>query len=98
MANKYLTTVQFLSRPFIQAGLYESEEAFLKDLVQDLAQRKIKSYQYKVRKFERKYQSWEKFTAEIKGKATPQQEDEWLEWEGARNMLNTWQELARKLT
>ena len=65
--------------------------------MRDLAQRKIKSYQNRVRKFEKKYQSWEKFTKEIEGRATPQQEDEWMEWEGARNMLKTWRELAKEL-
>jgi hypothetical protein len=97
MTDKYLTTLEALSRPFIQAGLYESEEDFLRDLMKDLVQRKIKSYDSKVRKYQRRYQNWEKFTREIKGKATPEQEDEWLEWEAARNMLKAWQKLAKEL-
>jgi hypothetical protein len=43
-----------MSRPFIQAGLYESEDDFLADLVRDLAQRKIKSYQNRVQKIREK--------------------------------------------
>jgi hypothetical protein len=97
MGNKYQSTLEALSRPFIKAGLYESEEAFLKDLAQDLARRRIKAYEDQVRKFERKYQSWEKFSEEIAGKASPAQEDDWMEWEGARNMLNAWKELAELL-
>jgi lipopolysaccharide biosynthesis regulator YciM len=97
MTGKYLTALETLSRPFIQAGLYESEEDFLRDLVKDMAQRKIKAYQSTVRKYEKRYQSWQKFTEEIKGKATPEQEDEWMEWEAARNILEAWRELVKEL-
>jgi hypothetical protein len=97
MAGKYLTTLEALSRPFIRAGLYESEDDFLRDLVTDLAQRKIKAYQSTVRKYEKRYQSREKFTEEIKGKATPEQEDEWMEWEAARNLLEVRRKLAKEL-
>lgn len=97
MAGKYRSTLEALSRPFIQAGLYESEEDFLRDLVKDLAQRKIKAYQSTVRKYEKRYQSWDRFTEKIKGEATPEQEDEWMEWEAARNMLETWKEWVKEL-
>jgi lipopolysaccharide biosynthesis regulator YciM len=98
MVDKYSNALEAVSRPFIQAGLYESEEDFLRDLVKDMTQHKIRAYQSTVRKYEKRYQSWEKFTEEIKGKATPEQEDEWIEWESARNMLEAWKELAKELT
>src|SRR3970040_263032 len=97
MVNRNLTILEAVSRPFVRAGLYDSEEEFLADLVRDLAQRKIKSYKNKVRKFEKKHQGWEKFTQELQGKATPQREDEWMEWEAARNMLKAWEELRKEL-
>jgi lipopolysaccharide biosynthesis regulator YciM len=93
MTDKYLTILEYLARPFIQPGLYESEEAFLRDLVKDMTQRKIKAHESTIRKYQRRYHNWEKFTEEIKGKATPEQEDEWMEWEAARSMLEAWKEL-----
>jgi lipopolysaccharide biosynthesis regulator YciM len=95
MTDNYLRTLEDLARPFIGAGLYDSKEAFLRDVVKDMAQHKAKSYERTVRKYQRRYKSWKKFTTEIEGKATPAQEDEWMEWEAARNMLKAWKELAK---
>lgn len=97
MTDKYLRALEDLARPFIEAGLYDSKEAFLGDTVKDMVRHKVKSYESTMRKYERRYKSWEKFTAEIKGKATPEQEDEWMEWEAARNMLKAWKALAKEL-
>jgi hypothetical protein len=97
MTDKYLRTLEDLARPFIEAGLYNSKEAFLRDVVKDMAQHKVKSYKRTVRKYQRRYKSWEKFTTEIEGQATPEQEDEWMEWEAARNMLKAWKGLAKEL-
>jgi len=98
MTDKYLRTLEDLARPLIMAGLYDSNEAFLRDVVKDMVQHKAKSYETTVRKYQRRHKSWKKFTAEIKGKVTPEQEDEWMEWEAARNMLRAWKELAIELT
>jgi hypothetical protein len=97
MTDKYLRTLEDLARPFIRAGVYDSGEAFLRDLVKDLAEYKIKSYQRKVRRYERKYKALEELGEKIRGTATPEQEDEWMEWEAARNMLEAWKELAKEL-
>lgn len=97
MTDEYLKTLEGLARPFIEAGLYDSKEAFLRDVVKDMAQHKVESYERIARRYERRYTSWEKFSSEIKGTATPEQEDEWMEWEAARNMLKAWKELAKEL-
>ena len=95
--NKYVEILENQARPLIQIGVYKDEAAFLRDLVRDMAQRKIEVYRNRVKEYEKKHESWERFTAEIQGTATPAQEDEWMEWEADRDMLEAWQEVMRKL-
>lgn len=40
---------------------------------------------------------FDKFTARLKGNATPQQEDDWLAWKSARSMLTDWQKTYQDL-
>jgi len=49
------------------------------ELLKDVAARKIKAYERKIRKFEAKYGSFEQFSQKIRGSATPWQEDQWME-------------------
>ena len=53
---------------------------------------KVTYYRRRVRKMENKYgMDFDKFTARLKGKATPAQEDDWLAWKSARSMLADWE-------
>ena len=84
-------------RPLIQAGLYESEEDFLRHLVGDFARRKIEACQDKIGRYEGKHQSLEKFNAAIGARPTPEQEDMVWDWEAANIMLEAWQRAAGEL-
>ena len=97
MATEYLRTIGHLARPLIDAGIYNSSNAFLKDLLKEMARKKIKTYQRINKRYEAKYGSFEQFANKIKGSATPKQEDEWMEWEAARNMLKAWKRIAQEL-
>lgn len=97
MAVEYLKTLEQIAKPLIDAGIYKSSNAFVKDLVKDVAKSRIKNYQRINKKYQAKYGTLERFSKSIKGKATPKQEDEWMEWESARNMLKAWDRIAREL-
>jgi hypothetical protein len=66
-------------------------------VVKEMAQRRIQSYERTIREYEARYGSWDRFREYIQGKATPEQEDQWMEWEAARNMLKAWRELEKEL-
>lgn len=96
-AAKYNKTLEHLAKPFVESGIYESTAAFVSDLLKDVASRKIKAYEGKIRRFQAKYGSFEQFTQKICGEATPYQEDKWLEWEAAINMLEAWKSVTSEL-
>jgi hypothetical protein len=97
VTTEYSRTLEHLAKPFVESGIYESTDAFVGELLKDVAARKIKAYERKIRKFEAKYGSIEQFSQKICGKATPRQEDQWMEWEAAINMLKTWQCVTSEL-
>jgi len=95
MAVEYLKTLEQIAKPLIDAGIYKSSKAFVKDLIRNVARSRIKNYQRIDKKYQAKYGTLEKFSRSRKGKATPKQEDEWMEWESARNMLKAWNRIAK---
>jgi CRISPR/Cas system-associated endonuclease Cas1 len=95
--SKYLTYLEAEGRNLIEKGVYSSEEASLHDLVRDLVKRKIENYQEAIGVYEKKHRSWEEFSQKLSGIATPEQEDEWMEWETARDRLNAWLEVYEEM-
>lgn len=80
-----------ITEPLIETGIYESPEKLMEDLISKLVETKIREYEEKIKKLETKYKkSFEEFTISIKGKASPEDEDDWLEWEASINMLKAW--------
>jgi hypothetical protein len=97
MATEYSKTLEHLAKPFVESGIYEDTAAFVSDLLKDVAARKIKAYQRKIKKFEAKYGSFEQFSRKICSKATPGQEDQWMEWEASINMVKAWKSVTSEL-
>ncbi len=61
-------------------------------------ERKIAAYRKQVQEFERKYNhSLEEHSRLLEGKATMQEEEEWMEWKGATVMLEAWQRALQEL-
>ncbi|MHB2036166.1 MAG: hypothetical protein ACYCPW_05420 [Nitrososphaerales archaeon] len=83
-----------MAKPFLKSGIYKSPDAFVKDLVKDVAASKVKVYEKKIKVYESRYGSFEQFSHRIRGDASPSQEDRWMEWEGARNMLKAWKHVV----
>jgi hypothetical protein len=86
--------LEHIASPLIEAGIYASQEAFVRDIVKDMATNKVRTYESAVRKYKAKYGSLERLGARIKGKASPKQEDDWMAWEAAKDMLRAWKKVA----
>jgi Arc/MetJ-type ribon-helix-helix transcriptional regulator len=87
--------LEHIARPLVEAGIYTSQEAFVRDIVKDMAMNRVRTYESAVRRYRAKYGSLERFGAKIKGNASPRQEDDWMEWEAADNMLRAWKKVAK---
>ena len=55
--NRCLATLEALAQPLLRAGVYESEEDFLRGLAKEVAWSKIHVYQNRVWDFEKRYQT-----------------------------------------
>ncbi len=97
MAAQYSKTLEEIAKPFVESGIFASTDAFISNLVRDVAERKISQYETEISAFEAKYGPFDSFTRKIQGKATPKQEDQWMQWEGAVNMLKAWKQVVCEL-
>jgi len=86
--------LEHIARPLVEAGIYASQEAFVRDIVKGIAMNRVRTYESAVRRYRAKYGSLERFGTKIKGKASPKQEDDWMAWEAAEDMLRAWKKVA----
>ncbi len=94
----YPKKIEYLAKPFVESGIFDSPEKFVGELAHEMAERKIKHYARVVKRFEAKYRtSFPKFSEKLKSKATPKLEDDWMEWEAAINMLHAWKKASEEL-
>ncbi len=94
---EYAKRLEELAKPFVELGIYDSPEKFLKDVIKNIATERIKTYERIINKYKKKYGSFEGFTKRLEGKAEPKFEDEWMDWESARNMLEAWKKASKEL-
>ena len=94
-SQEFTRELEHIARPLVEAGIYSSHEAFVRDVVKDIALHRIRTYEKVVNKYKTKYGSRERLSAKIKEKATPRQEDESMEWEAAEDMLRSWKRIAK---
>ena len=82
----------------VAAKRFATVEEALWDMAISTVRGKVAYYRRRIRKMENKYGTdFDKFTAHLKGKATPTQEDDWLAWKSARSMLVDWQKTYQDL-
>jgi hypothetical protein len=86
--------LEHIARPLVEAGIYPSQEAFVRDIVKDYAMNRVRTYESAVRRYRAKHGSLERFGTKIKGKASPKQEDASMQWEAAEDMLRAWKKVA----
>lgn len=93
--NSVLTKV---ARSLVASERFATVEDALWDMALSTVRGRVNYYRRRIRKMENKYGTdFDKFTAHLKGKATPQQEDDWLAWKSARSMLKDWQKTYQDL-
>jgi hypothetical protein len=87
-------TAEKIFRPLIRENIFKNYNELLKHLMLTYINQQLKTYQKKVHEFETKHQlSFEDFTRSLKGKASWQDEDKWLDWEDAVVFLKKWQKI-----
>lgn len=87
-----------VAKGMVAAGVYKDVKAAIQGLAVEQIERKIAAYRKQVQEFERKHNhSLEEHSRLLEGKATMQEEEEWMEWKGARVMLEAWQRALQEL-
>ncbi len=86
--------IPILIEPLVQMGVYRSQEEALKNLVLRYVQEQIDEAEQEIARFQKKYgMSFEEWSDSLVGRATIEEEDDWMEWESARDMLESWQQI-----
>ncbi len=58
---------------------------------------KIKYYKKQLKVFEKKYgMSFSAFSKKLENSASFTEEDDWMEWEAAENMIGVWKQAAKE--
>lgn len=70
----------------------------MRSLARSAVRERMVRYRRRIQRLERKHGAdFAEFTRQIEGSATPQQEDDWLAWRSAVEMLNEWQAVYQDL-
>ena len=82
-------TLETIANTLVGLGQYKSQSDALRAIAIEQVNRKIALYERRVKRFEKKHRAtFDKFTKRLRQRATANQEDEWMEWEAALEMLN----------
>jgi hypothetical protein len=88
-----------LFTPLIREGVFDNFERVFSALLVDYIDRQIALYKRKNDEFESRHkQSFEVFTAALKNRAAPEQEEAWMDWEAAQIFLRKWQTIRKQVT
>jgi len=86
--------IPILIEPLVQTGIYSSQEEALKSLVLRYVQEQIDEAEQEIARFQEEYgMGFEEWSESLGGKATIEEEDDWMEWESVRDMLESWQRI-----
>lgn len=87
-----------VARGMVEVGLYKDVGTAIRGLALEQVERKIAAYRARVQAFEGKYShTLEEHTRLLQGKASIENEEEWMEWKGAAVMLEAWQRALQEL-
>ncbi len=91
------TILKNLIKPLVISGAYKDETVALKDIVISQIESKIKTYDKIIKTYQKKHgKNFDTFSKSLKNKATPELEDVWMEWNGAIEMRNAWNEALKE--
>ncbi len=95
--KEVLTEFKHIAKPLMELGLYDSTREFIRDVTREFIRHKIEIYKKQLKAFEQKYRmSFNAFSKKLEKGASIAQEDEWMEWEAAENMLKAWKQAAKE--
>ncbi len=87
-----------VAKGMVATGVYKDVKTAIKALAVEQVERKIAAYRKQVEEFERKNShSLAEHGRLLEGKATMEEEEEWMEWKGAAVMLEAWQRALQQL-
>lgn len=90
--------LETVARGMVAAGLYKDTAAAIRAMALEQIERKIATYHAQVEEFEKKYQhSLETHRSVIAGRASMEEEEEWMEWKGAVVMLEAWRRALQEV-
>jgi len=82
----------------IDEGHYKDEQSALTDIALDYVSRKIEQYDNIINSLKKKHGcNFGRFTERIKNNASLATEDDWMEWEGAIEMRQSWKNASKML-
>jgi len=77
---------------------FASKEDALRSLARSAVRERMLRYRRRIQRMERKHGTdFVGFTRQLEGSATPQQEDDWLAWRSAIDMMSEWQAIYHSL-
>ncbi|VVB55428.1 Uncharacterised protein [uncultured archaeon] len=85
--NEVLNGLKHAARPLVELGLYDSARDFIRDITKEFINHKIEFYKKQIAAFKKKYGSFETFSKKLEKGASIAEEDEWMDWEAAEDML-----------
>ena len=87
-----------LIKPLILSGVYKNETVALKDIVVTHIENKIRTYDRIINIFQKKYgKNFDTFSKDLENKVTPDLEDDWMEWKGAIEIKELWNEALKEV-
>ena len=96
--NSPTDVLMTIAHSLVASQKYASVEQALQGIALSEVKRKIAYYRRRIRAMERKHGAdFEAFSARLKGRASPAEEDDWLAWRSAQRMLADWQRTYKEL-
>lgn len=81
--------LESVAKSLVTTGLYREEETAIRAMA---VEQKIAAYREQMQTFEEKHHHYlDEHSRFLEGKASMEEEDEWMEWKGAAVMLEAWQ-------
>ena len=73
------------------------ETVALRDIVINQIESKMNAYDRIIKTYQKKYgKNFDTFSKDLKNRVTPESEDVWMEWNGAIEMKNAWNEALKE--
>ena len=88
-----------IAEALVSQEKYNTKEEALRALARSAIHAKVSRYRRRILRLQRKYgQDFDAFSHSLRERATPEQEDDWLDWKSARSMLEEWQAVDASLS